>query len=492
MIRYWRGDGRCPAPFGVRGERIVVSGIPGVRVARIRLAVLAGLFVAAVFLAALCANAETFYVAPSGSDQNAGTAVAPWKTIQGGVDRLAAGDQLIVRAGTYPERVSTRAAGTAASPITISAYAGEVVTLHRLYLRHDYVRLSGLKFAGMADVFRILYVDGDHCRIENCHIDAGNETRKGIEGAVYSSSANVAVSCVISNCVIERINNTTAIMVWGKDWIVEDCTVRDCADADFVRVFGPGHRIRGNTVHNFVDGPGLNHLDFIQTFGDSLQTPGLQEMACRDVVVERNYSYDMGAQLCQMTWDGVPTIGHVVFRNNIFRNFLGAGNVSIPATEWYNNIFYNVNQVSAHPLCFVGNAHNTILKNNMFIGCGSDPSKTWQGWYLISGPTGCVADYNLVTSGQAGGYAAKHAGYFLEPHGISGGNPCLVSPDTHDFHLLADSPAIDKGTPIASFGDDRDGYARGSLWDIGPHEYGAGVTGPRPEAPTNLRSVPGP
>src|SRR3954451_23819262 len=53
-------------------------------------------------LAPLSAKAaNTYYVAPNGSDSNAGTQNAPFATLQKGNDSAAAGDTILMRAGTY-------------------------------------------------------------------------------------------------------------------------------------------------------------------------------------------------------------------------------------------------------------------------------------------------------------------------------------------------------------------------------------------------------
>ena len=72
----------------------------------------------------------TFYVSPTGSDGNAGTLSAPWRTVQKAFDTLTAGQVALVRAGTYSENVVVRRAGPALAPITVRNYPGERPVLH--------------------------------------------------------------------------------------------------------------------------------------------------------------------------------------------------------------------------------------------------------------------------------------------------------------------------------------------------------------------------
>ena len=55
----------------------------------------------ALICAALPAQAAALYVAPNGSDNNSGTAAAPFATIQAAVNNAKSGDTVTLRAGTY-------------------------------------------------------------------------------------------------------------------------------------------------------------------------------------------------------------------------------------------------------------------------------------------------------------------------------------------------------------------------------------------------------
>lgn len=68
---------------------------------------------------------STFYVSAGGSDANPGTQDAPWRTIQNALNKLAPGQQALVRGGTYAQNLTLSRAGTAAAPITIRNYPGE-------------------------------------------------------------------------------------------------------------------------------------------------------------------------------------------------------------------------------------------------------------------------------------------------------------------------------------------------------------------------------
>jgi parallel beta-helix repeat protein len=79
---------------------------------------------------------SVYYVALTGNDANSGAAESPLRTIRSAVSRLRPGNTLIIRGGVYTgeentidSQSGTVPSGSASSPITIAANAGESVTL---------------------------------------------------------------------------------------------------------------------------------------------------------------------------------------------------------------------------------------------------------------------------------------------------------------------------------------------------------------------------
>jgi Right handed beta helix region len=87
------------------------------------LTILASLLVAP--LAAL--HAAELFVATSGSDVNPGTEQRPLRTVQSAVDRMKAGDNCMLRGGTYREQVTVKTSGEPGRPVRLQAYPGETV-----------------------------------------------------------------------------------------------------------------------------------------------------------------------------------------------------------------------------------------------------------------------------------------------------------------------------------------------------------------------------
>lgn len=82
-----------------------------------------------------CANyGATYYVAPTGSDSNPGTAASPKATINEVAYLLSAGDILYLRAGTYNQSVYMYNSGSSKAPITIAGYPGEKAVIDGSFL----------------------------------------------------------------------------------------------------------------------------------------------------------------------------------------------------------------------------------------------------------------------------------------------------------------------------------------------------------------------
>ena len=89
-------------------------------------------------LCSLGASAKDIYVATNGNNSNAGTLEAPYATIQKAFDVVQAGDNIIIRGGTYStvshqygNQFLKGKSGTADAPITIKAYEGETPILDK-------------------------------------------------------------------------------------------------------------------------------------------------------------------------------------------------------------------------------------------------------------------------------------------------------------------------------------------------------------------------
>jgi len=133
------------------------------------------LLVACFCLVGLFSQAQrTFYVSPTGSDNNAGTLSAPFASWAKLSSVMAAGDIAYIRGGTYRSTAGASASvhclwqnlqGTASSPITIMAYPGEYPVFNldninptnsdptALIIRNcKYLHIKGLHVTGLRQI----------------------------------------------------------------------------------------------------------------------------------------------------------------------------------------------------------------------------------------------------------------------------------------------------------------------------------------------------
>lgn len=122
-----------------------------------------------------------------GNDANNGSSVSPWKTIQYGVNRLSAGDTLIIHAGAtaYNEEVDISAAGTSNNWITIKGADGETVEIGSQKRAIDaqataeYIYLKNLKLTGTTHTGLCLRQGSQHFAVEDIEIDGQNTMAYG-------------------------------------------------------------------------------------------------------------------------------------------------------------------------------------------------------------------------------------------------------------------------------------------------------------------------
>src|SRR4051794_36644178 len=97
-----------------------------------------------------------FYVSTSGADTAAGSAASPWRTIGHAMDaKLAPGDEVVVKPGTYTETVWIDQGGSAAANVTLrSEVPGQAKVVapagsySAINLRANYVTVDGFDVKG--------------------------------------------------------------------------------------------------------------------------------------------------------------------------------------------------------------------------------------------------------------------------------------------------------------------------------------------------------
>ncbi len=143
----------------------------------------------------------TYYVSPNGNDNNAGTILEPWKTIQKAVNTARAGNTVYIRGGTYSSRVVINTySGSLNNYITFEAYKDETPII-------DGTGISITPSAGLIDIRNVTYV-----RIKGLTIRNSDDM-----GIYVRNSNNIQI---LNNRT--RDTDSSGVGVWSSSFILVD------------------------------------------------------------------------------------------------------------------------------------------------------------------------------------------------------------------------------------------------------------------------------
>lgn len=171
-------------------------------------------------------NGSTYYVSPDGNDTNNGSTSSPFKTISKAVEKMNAGDTLLLRGGTYYERLDLTKSGNASSYYTIKAYPGETPILDGSQAKDSLSGDSALVFQGNS------YWKIDGLSIQNYH-SAGIYLKNGANNInmnnlkIYSidplTDTNYGCSAIFSegnvqNCSVTNSDIHNVGLKYDRNW----------------------------------------------------------------------------------------------------------------------------------------------------------------------------------------------------------------------------------------------------------------------------------
>jgi hypothetical protein len=259
---------------------------------------------------------QTFYVAPTGSDDNPGSRARPWRTVQHAIDRLRAGQRVLVAAGTYTEAARLARSGTASAPITIAAQPGQRPVLQ------PPAASGGNTYA--------LEITGAYWRVRGFVL----------QGARGTSSADVYVE-----------DSANHIELSGNE-------IRGAQDQGVFADPGTSDvQIIGNRIHD----NGAGHVSG-QHQSHGLYLEGARDLVANNVIY--NQPYGFGIQIYPRNRDSI-VVGNTVVRNGLSGIVLG-GDEGVSGIVVRNNIFaYNNQWGIAHDSA---NPHSSIADHNLTFG----------------------------------------------------------------------------------------------------------------------------
>ncbi len=483
-------------------------------------------FVGAPAASPVHAAGGTYYVSTTGNDGNPGTIDQPWRTIQHAADLVGAGDTVLVRGGVYNEAVFIHVSGSEAGGyITFQSYSGETAILDgsgfsspggdRGFLIQDqqYVVLNGFEIrnytTSQADATPMgIFVTGasHHIQLLNNHVHdirTLNEASGNAHGiAVYGSSAPASIhDLLIQGNELNnlQLGNSEALALNGNVelFTVSGNTVHDNDNIgmDFIGFEGVSPNsaydqardgvVSDNTVYNIDT---LNN----PAYGGEQAAAAIYVDGGTRIVIERNRAYqsNIGIEIASehqgRATSYITVQNNLIYRNHVAGLGMGGYDTLRGSTEnciIVNNTFYenDTNQSGSGELWLQYDVSDNIIQNNIFVANS-------QSWLITNAYTqnqNNAVDYNLFFA-PAGidnsewqwknvsysGFADYQAGTGNDAHSLFM-DPHLANPTTGDFHLMADSPAIDSANCANAPADDFDGDLRpgGAGCDIGADEF---------------------
>jgi hypothetical protein len=456
------------------------------------------------------ATAKIYYVSPSGSDANTGILSAPLKTITAALNKAVAGDTILIRGGTYYDKINFPKSGTADRIITVKAYPGE-----KPVIDGSTITVSG--WTALVTFSGVRYITLEGVDICNLYSSTVNTDPEGI--TINGNSKDIT----IKNCNIYNIKNSAslnngrsghAILAIGNgtaaisNLVITGCTVHDTqtGTSENITLAGniDGFTVSQNTLYN------TENIGIIIAGGDGLNPTGnVATNYARNGIVSDNVLNNISMANSVDVWGannyGAIAIyvcggaGTVIERNKVYNSDRGIGLVSesnIYATRTCtvrNNFVYNCWRTGIYmgdylnytkggtKNCYVVN--NTLYQNDRVTGafgeiegeirltenCDSNvvknnivyarPTDVFVHKYTATGSNNII-DNNLYYSTGAAKWIWNGTEYtdFAVWKTACGGDagttngtdPLLVSTSTPDLHIQAASPAKNTGVVIAA------------------------------------------
>lgn len=454
----------------------------------------------------------TYYVAATGSDASDGTLLAPFGTIQKGLNAAKSpGDIVEVRGGEYRERVRFPFSGSVAGgPITLRAYANEqpvinvdgfegatenVVTIENV----SNVVIRGFEIVNNTtmDSGAAIFVTGSGSNIEirdNILHDLRGTSSMGIavygtgklslnrvtidNNRIYDSepapsealtiNGNVE-NFVVSNNLIHDVNNIGIDVIGGETDIHPRQVARNGV-------------VRGNTVYNAHS-----------SYGDGYAA-GIYVDGGRNIVVENNVSYsnDLGIEVGAEN-KGFDAVNVTVRNNLIYDNdkaglVFGGYDANVGRTRgsfFINNTVYGNDTLgTGFGQLWVQFASGNTVANNLFVATEGqalvynevvNPNNAMDSnmYWAPAGSANTSFLWNNVEYPSFAEYQRRSR----QDRGSFFADPLFVDAGEANFRLQGGSPAVDRGTNARGrfSANDIAAIARpfGTRPDIGAYEQGA-------------------
>jgi hypothetical protein len=376
-----------------------------------------------------CVQAQTYYVAKTGSDSNSGSASAPWLTIGHAALEAHAGATVYVEAGTYKESVTFANSGTASAPIVFNGEGVAIVdgTGVSCCTSPSFASSNGFIGGNTQGLFTIGAASGvNHLTIEGFTIqDFKTSSKAEVPAGILIVGSGTGINLL--NNTVKNIQTTAGkngnaygIGVFGisatpLSVTVSGNTVTGCLTGESETTTFNGNVqdfvVSNNTIYD-NDNIGMDAIGF-----EGVGPTGYDQAKNGDVYGNLIYNnsafknpgegneYDEDRLYC----DGCT--GVTFERNTLYGNDLNIEAASETSGEVSSNVIIRNNLVYAANSCGIsvggyaksgtgGSTNITIVNNSLY---DNDTKKTGSGEFQIQyRATGIVFENNIVYTGAEG------------------------------------------------------------------------------------------
>ncbi len=476
------------------------------------------------------ATCHKCHVAVNGSDENPGTAAAPWATIQHAAEVLTPGDTAYVHSGVYHEEVSLSVSGSAdGGYITFTNAPGETPILDGTGLSNpdgavafriegqSYLTFRGFEIRNYTTTQRDAVPAGflvsgaaHHLRLSGLHIHH-IETHAPLDTNLLGADAHGVAFYGDDEQPIHDIwftGNEVDHLVLGSSeavtfngnvtsFTVTHNLIHDCDNIGLVFI-GYEETAPSSNLDQAHDGlvsqNTVYNIDTISNpaYGGEQSADGIYVDGGRDILIERNtvYSANLGIEIASEHAGGLAR--GIIVRDNFVAHChttgiaLGGYDEERGSAEdcaIINNTLYHNDKLQSGngELMLQYNVLRNRIEDNIFYA-------NEQALFISNEYTeneGNVVDYNLYFSPSGAdastwqwkttsytGFAAYRQATGNDAHSLFA-DPRFVNASAMDWHLQTSSPAIDAGVLLTITGElDHDGEPRvqGAV-DIGADEF---------------------
>lgn len=466
------------------------------------------------------ATAKTYFVSTEGNDANTGNSNDPLRNISMALTKAVPGDTVLVRNGTYSEKIVFPKSGRLDKYITLKAYPGEKAIIDGTPLsvtgkealvtirNNSYIILEGFDICNYKSTTPWANVNG-------ILVDQGSKNIQIKRNRIYNIEHNVKPEDGRSGHGIEIIGNTDVMM---KNILVEENEIHDCntgysenltingyVDSFIIRknkIYNAenigidaagGYSANSNPVYNYARNGLISENELYNI--DMTTGPiggahghgaiGIYVDGARNITVERNKVHECDRGIGIVSENDLYPTSSCIVRNNFVYNcwrtgiYLGG---YLNYTSGGTNDCYVVNNTLCQNNLETGafgeiegeirlteRCNNNVIKNNIIY---ARPVDVFVHKYTSTGSNNVIDNNLYYTTGTAKwiwngteytGFAAWRSACGGDAASSNGIDPLLVNIFSADLHIQSGSAAKNTGVVISEAingSTDIDGNAR--------------------------------